>query len=333
VSKRRPLYSRSGKPRAGGRSGFAALPNTPPLTLDLSPEARGPTLRQRIGAWLAPKYRAHQGKVLIVASALIALGIVGLYDVTRPAIPRTNDQDFIDAVNIVVDNRKRPPSLASIAYAKIIPSVVRIAGFTKDQLPPSNEKWASKNWIRNWFEEVDKPVTIGTGVVVDDKGSILTNFHVASSAAKLRVMFMDGTESDGFIIGAQPNNDLAVVRTTVIPDDLLPATMATSATLHPGDEVVAVGFPFGIGPSVSDGVVSGLHRAFEDEHNRKLTDLIQFDAAANPGNSGGPLINADGEVVGIVTAILNPSGSRTFAGIGFAMPIETAASAVGENPL
>jgi len=114
---------------------------------------------------------------------------------------------------------------------------------------------------------------------------------------------------------------------------LLPATMATSATLHPGDEVVAVGFPFGIGPSVSDGVVSGLHRAFEDEHNRKLTDLIQFDAAANPGNSGGPLLNADGEVVGIVTAILNPSGSRTFAGIGFAMPIETAASAVGENPL
>lgn len=271
--------------------------------------------------------------MLILSSALIALAIVGIYDVTRPPIPRSNDQDFIDAVNLVVDNRKRPPSLASIAYAKIIPSVVRIAGFSKDQLPPSNEKWTSKGWIRNWFEEVDKPQTIGTGVVVDDKGSILTNFHVASSAAKLRVLYMDGTESDGFIIGAQPDHDLAVVRTTTIPDDLLPATMATSATLHPGDEVVAVGFPFGIGPSVSDGVVSGLHRAFEDEHNRKLTDLIQFDAAANPGNSGGPLINADGEVVGIVTAILNPSGSRTFAGIGFAMPIETAASAVGENPL
>jgi serine protease DegQ len=300
---------------------------------ELPAEERDPTLRQRVGGWLAPRYRAHQGKILIAASALIALAIVGLYDATRPPIPRSNDQDFIDAVNVVVDNRKRPPSLASIAYAKIIPSVVRIAGFAKDQLPPSNEKWASKNWIRNWFEEVDKPVTIGTGVVVDDKGSILTNFHVASSAAKLRVMYMDGTESDGFLIGAQPENDLAVVRTPIIPDDLLPATMATSATLHPGDEVVAVGFPFGIGPSVSDGVVSGLHRAFEDEHNRKLADLIQFDAAANPGNSGGPLINADGEVVGIVTAILNPSGSRTFAGIGFAMPIETAASAVGENPL
>ena len=332
MSKRRPLYSRSGKPRVGGRAGFVALPNTPPVYAS-EPDALAPALRARIAGWIGTRYRAHQGKVLIVASALIALAIVGLYDVTRPPIPRSNDQDFIDAVNVVVDKRKRPPSLASIAYARIIPSVVRIAGFDKDAFPPSNEKWPAKAWMRNWFEMVDKPTTIGTGVVVDDKGSILTNFHVASSAAKLRVLYMDGTESDGFLIGAQPQNDLAVVRTTIIPDDLQPATMASSATLNPGDEVVAVGFPFGIGPSVSDGVVSGLHRAFEDERNRKLTDLIQFDAAANPGNSGGPLLNADGEVVGIVTAILNPSGSRTFAGIGFAMPIETAASAVGENPL
>ncbi len=146
-------------------------------------------------------------------------------------------------------------------------------------------------------------------------------------------MFADGTEAKGFIVGGQPQNDLAVLRTSMIPDDLQPATLSSSTALHPGDEVVAIGFPFGIGPSVSDGVVSGLHRAFEDEHKRKLTDLIQFDAAANPGNSGGPLINADGEVVGIVTAILNPSGSRTFAGIGFAMPIESAATAAGENPL
>ena len=331
MSKRRPLYSRSGKPRAGGRSGFVAQPNTPPIYLDIPPEERG--LRQRLGAWLAPKYRAHQGKMLIAASALIALGIVGLYDVTRPAIPRTNDQDFIDAVNIVVDNRKRPPSLASIAYARVIPSGVRIAGFTKDELPDSNDRWASKTWIRPWFEMVDKPVTIGTGVVIDDKGTILTIFHVASSAAKLQVMFSDGTEAKGFIVGAQPEDDLAVVRTSMIPDDLQPATLASSAGLHPGDEVVAIGFPFGIGPSASDGVVSGLHRSFETEQKRKLTDLIQFDAAANPGNSGGPLINADGEVIGIVTAILNPSRARTFAGIGFAMPIESAAGAAGENPL
>jgi S1-C subfamily serine protease len=98
--------------------------------------------------------------------------------------------------------------------------------------------------------------------------------------------------------------------------------------------VTAIGFPFGIGPSASSGVISGLHRTFvSPEGKQTLSDMIQFDAAANPGNSGGPLINQDGEVVGIVTAIMNPSGSRTFAGIGFATPIETAAGVAGDNPL
>lgn len=333
MSKRRPLYSRSGKPRTGGGRGFAALPEVPAVYADRPEEARGPGLGQRLWGWLEPRYRRHQGKAIIAASALIALGIVGLYHVTRPPIPRSSDRDFIAAVNTVVDHRDRPPSPASLAYARIIPSVVRITGFDKDQLPDSNDKWPARAWMRNWFEMVDKPETIGTGVVIDEQGTILTNFHVAASADKLQVLFMDGTESKGVMIAARPEHDLAVVRPATIPDDLQSATLASSAGLHPGDEVVAVGFPFGIGPSVSDGVVSGLHRAFEDEHKRKLTDLIQFDAAANPGNSGGPLLDADGEVVGIVTAILNPSGSRTFAGIGFAMPIESAAQAAGENPL
>ena len=333
VSKRRPLYSRSGKPRGSGGSGFAPLPSIDPVYAELPQESRGPKFRQRVAAWVATIYRKHQGKMLVAASAVVALVIVGLYDMTRPIIPRTTDAEFTAAVNEVVDQRDRPPSLASVAYAKVIPSVVRIAGFAKDELPDSNDKWPAKGWMWPWFEMVDKPVTIGTGVVIDDQGTILTNFHVASSAAKLQVMFADGTDAKGFIVGAQPENDLAVVRTSIIPDDLQPATLASSTGLHPGDEVVAIGFPFGIGPSASDGVVSGLHRAFESEQKRKLTDLIQFDAAANPGNSGGPLIDADGEVVGIVTAILNPSGSRTFAGIGFAMPIESAATAAGENPL
>jgi len=97
--------------------------------------------------------------------------------------------------------------------------------------------------------------------------------------------------------------------------------------------VVAVGFPFGIGPSASSGVVSGLLRVLEQEGQSTMRDLIQFDAAANPGNSGGPLVNADGEVVGIVTAILNPSGIRTFAGIAFAATIDSAAGAVDDSPL
>ena len=109
--------------------------------------------------------------------------------------------------------------------------------------------------------------------------------------------------------------------------------MRSTADLRPGDCVIAVGHPFGIGPSVSYGVVSGLKREFRSEAGeRTLNNLIQFDAAANPGNSGGPLVTLDGEVVGIVTAILNPTPARTFIGIGFAVPIENAASAVGMPP-
>jgi len=111
---------------------------------------------------------------------------------------------------------------------------------------------------------------------------------------------------------------------------LQPAILGSSQQLAPGDGVVAVGFPFGIGPSVSSGVVSGLNRQFKSQDGKQnLTGLIQFDAAANPGNSGGPLINMSGEMVGIVTAILNPTSARTFIGIGFATTIESAGSAVG----
>jgi S1-C subfamily serine protease len=135
------------------------------------------------------------------------------------------------------------------------------------------------------------------------------------------------------VIGLQPENDLAVLQAKTIPDDLVPATLRSTRDLAMGDEVIAVGFPFGIGPSVSAGVVSGLKREYRSpEGKRLLTNLIQFDAAANPGNSGGPLATMDGEVVGIVTAILNPSDQGVFIGIGFAVPIENAASAVGISP-
>jgi S1-C subfamily serine protease len=134
-------------------------------------------------------------------------------------------------------------------------------------------------------------------------------------------------------VGLQPEHDLAVLQAATVPDDLVPATLRSTADLAPGDAVIAVGFPFGIGPSVSAGVVSGLRREFQSpEGKRALTNLIQFDAAANPGSSGGPLVTNDGAVVGIVTAILNPNAQRVFVGIGFAVPIENAATAVGIHP-
>jgi len=109
--------------------------------------------------------------------------------------------------------------------------------------------------------------------------------------------------------------------------------LAEGAVLAPGDEVIAVGFPFGIGPTATAGVVSGLRRVHRSrDGTRDIVNLIQFDAAANPGSSGGPLVTADGEVVGIVTAILNPTDQHVFIGIGFAVPIENAASAIGISP-
>ncbi|MFO1317715.1 MAG: trypsin-like peptidase domain-containing protein [Burkholderiales bacterium] len=174
---------------------------------------------------------------------------------------------------------------------------------------------------------------VGTGVVIVDKGIILTNLHVVLGAEKIKVRFFDGMESEATVIGVRPEHDLAVLQAKAVPDDLVAATLRSTADLAVGDQVVAVGFPFGIGPSASAGVVSGLKREYHStEGKRILTNLIQFDAAANPGNSGGPLVTADGEVVGIVTGILNPTSQRVFIGIGFAVPIENAAAAVGMSP-
>jgi len=170
-------------------------------------------------------------------------------------------------------------------------------------------------------------------VVIVDTGVILTNLHVVRGADRLSVSFADGTQSSASITGAQPENDLAVLQAHKLPDDLQAAPLRSTQHLRAGDGVVVIGFPFGIGPSASAGVVSGLQREFESpEGGQELRNLIQFDAAANPGNSGGPLVTLDGEVVGIVTAILNPTSARTFIGIGFAVPIENAAQAAGMPP-
>ena len=225
-------------------------------------------------------------------------------------------QEHIDAAVAHSLQEAILPSPAVKAYDAILPSVVRVSGFVTD---PKTK--------------VETPHGVGTGVVIVDNGTILTNLHVVSGADRIMVTFFDGSESAAHVTGTRPEHDLAVIRAQIIPDDMLAATMASSDKLSPGDHVFAVGFPFGIGPSVSAGIVSGLKRNFmSPEGKRLLTHLIQFDAAANPGNSGGPLVTVEGEVVGIVTAILNPTEASTFIGIGFAVPIENAASAVGMPP-
>ncbi len=231
--------------------------------------------------------------------------------------PREITQRDIDAAVLHTLETKHLPSAAARAYEIIRPSVVRVRGLGHHD---NNE-------------DEDVETGLGSGVVIVDKGVILTNLHVVAGARRVKVVFADGLESNATVVGLQPENDLAVLQAATIPDDLVPATLRSTKDLAPGDEVIAVGFPFGIGPSVSAGVVSGLRREFmSPQGKRLLTNLIQFDAAANPGSSGGPLVTTDGAVVGIVTAILNPSEQRVFVGIGFAVPIENAASAVGIHP-
>ena len=211
-----------------------------------------------------------------------------------------------------------PQLTAAEAYEKIRPSVVHVRGIPEVEDPENDTKPEGN---------------VGTGVVIVDTGVILTNLHVVYGAKQVKVTFADGTESDAEVIGERPEHDLAVLQAKELPDDLVPATIRSTNGLRPGDPVVAVGFPFGIGPSASYGVISGLKREYRSASGKRvLTNLIQFDAAANPGNSGGPLVTADGEVVGIVTGLLNPTEQRVFIGIAFAVPIENAAGAVGLNP-
>ena len=170
-------------------------------------------------------------------------------------------------------------------------------------------------------------------MVIVDTGVILTNLHVVNGSKAIKVVFHDGTESDAVVTGVQPEHDLAVLQAKTIPDDLEAATLRSTQGLRPGEPVIAVGFPFGFGPSVSTGVISGLGREYQNADGKRiLSNLIQFDAAVNPGNSGGPLITMEGEVIGIVTGLLNPTEHRVFIGIGFAVPIENAAGAVGLSP-
>ena len=255
-------------------------------------------------------------------AAVFLLGIVlsmlamGVFLKLNPLSKSLTQSDIDGAVMHTLLNKELPSQNAKAA-ASVQGAVVHVQSYVTD---PKNK-------------DVDKESGVGTGVVIKDDGTILTNFHVIAGAKKLKVTFFDGSEAEAIVIGVQPEKDLAVIKPQKIPDDLEPAVLGSSQQLLPGDQVVVVGFPFGIGPSVSAGVVSGLNRQFKSpDGNQSLSGLIQFDAAANPGNSGGPLVNMSGEVIGIVTAILNPTSARTFIGIGFATTIESAGSAVGLPP-
>jgi S1-C subfamily serine protease len=174
---------------------------------------------------------------------------------------------------------------------------------------------------------------LGSGVIVNDSGAILTSLHVVADATAISVIFADGTESEAAIIVAQPENDMALLQPAGLPEIVVPAVLGNPNAMRVGDEAFAVGHPLGLYGSMSAGVISGFDRSFQPEDSeQRLEGLIQFDAAVNPGNSGGPLLNRYGQVIGIVTGLVNPTEQEVFIGIGFAVPITTAAAAGGLPP-
>lgn len=164
----------------------------------------------------------------------------------------------------------------------------------------------------------------GTGMILDREGRVLTNYHVIEGQRDLKVTLADGTASKATVLGSDPGSDLAVLKITVPAHLLTPVTFANSDSVRVGDAVFAVGNPFGQNFSVSAGIISATGRVTTSSFTgRAIRDVLQTDTALNPGNSGGPLFNTKGEVVGVNSSIENPSG-RFFIGLGYAIPSNTA---------
>lgn len=323
--RRAALYSRSARSRA-------VIPDAPLLALSSESLPTERSWRKRLAEFIT----GH--RVPLITLAVVTAGVCGGFLQRQLAEPATViTQEHIDqAVRRSLEEKPLPAQSAK-AFETIRPSVVRVVGANHPEatgsLPDQAGKPIGKKSGKPKGAYEGEGASIGTGVVITEKGAILTNLHVVSGTSRITLTFADGTESEAAIVGVDADNDLAVLQAQKLPDDLQPATLVTTGDLRPGDEVVAVGFPFGFGPSASAGVVSGLKREFRStDGQRVLSNLIQFDAAANPGNSGGPLVNSQGEVLGIVTAILNPLQRGFFVGLAFAVPIENAAAAVGVHP-
>ncbi|MBI3600939.1 MAG: Do family serine endopeptidase [Nitrospinae bacterium] len=210
-----------------------------------------------------------------------------------------------------------------IAVEKVSPAVVNIntEEVIRQRVNPFSDSGDEffDRFFQDFFPPQDyKRQSLGSGVIIDTKGYILTNEHVVSRASTIKVTLSDNREFDAQLIGADPRSDLAIIK--IISDKPLPyARMGASADIMIGETVIAIGNPFGLSHTVTTGIISAVNRSIKGESGRIYSDFIQIDASINPGNSGGPLLNISGEVIGINTAIYQKA-----EGIGFAIPIDRA---------
>ncbi|MGD0019802.1 MAG: trypsin-like peptidase domain-containing protein [Candidatus Limnocylindrales bacterium] len=252
-----------------------------------------------------------------VAAALLA---IALYGVVVPGPRPLTKQDVNQSIASALASQTPAPAFSQRVYQVVQPSLVLIETQAASPAPsPTGTLTADSG--------------LGSGVVVDTAGDILTCLHVVVGASSIQVTFADGTESPATIQATEPANDMAVLRATQPPATLVPAVLGNPRSVRVGSEAFVLGNPFGLDGSISAGVISGTNRSFQLPNNGPtLTGLIQIDAAVNPGNSGGPLVNRDGQVIGIVSALINPTNQDVFIGIGLAVPIDVAGGAAGLPP-
>jgi S1-C subfamily serine protease len=191
------------------------------------------------------------------------------------------------------------------------------------QVSPSVTYITNKRFQRDFFSfnVMEIPQGTGSGVLWDDKGHIVTNFHVIYEADEIEVRLQNGKSYDATIVGADPDHDLAVLQINTTNLNISPIMIGSSSDLRVGQKVLAIGNPFGLDSTLTTGIISALGRTIQSMSNRYIHDVIQTDAAINPGNSGGPLLDSFGRLIGINTAIISPSG--TYSGVGFAVPVDT----------
>jgi putative serine protease PepD len=267
------------------------------------PPPQPPTAETTADAEISPRWSVRRRRIAVGSAVLVALVVTALlfYSLgstrTPQALPTASPKP----------SPSPAPSISQI-FATIAPSVV----FIEAVHTGSNASEST-----------------GTGVIVNGDGTILTARHVINGAQAIKVTFADGTASAVTIVATDPVNDIAALLPATLPSVVVPAVLGRSDRLNVGDEVVAIGNPLGLTYSTTAGVVSGLGRRISVADGPTGANLIQFDAAVNPGSSGGPLINGRGETVGIVVALANPTSAGTFIGIGFAVPIATAVAGGG----
>jgi S1-C subfamily serine protease len=256
------------------------------------------------------KFRTGIRRAVPFASGVLAaLGALLLYGVLFPGQHIITQNELNNTIAQAMASATPRPAYSDLVYQVIQPSLILIETHSADENG------------------------LGSGVIIDDAGDILTSLHVVANADEIQVTFADGTKSGAKISSSVAASDIAVLSPDRLPAQVVPAVLGNPNAMRVGDDAYVVGNPFGLYGSMSAGVISGFNRSFQPVTSKQeLKGLIQIDAAVNPGNSGGPLLNRNGEVIGIVTGIVNPTDQNVFIGIGFAVPITTAGGAFGSPP-